>query len=54
MKVQDAPAPVSHRTQQQSRRRPRFRPMWRPQTTNCFRVFVETTTWRGGASEWVL
>src|SRR5881398_3754088 len=24
MKVQDAPAPVSHRTQQQSRRRPRF------------------------------
>src|SRR5438132_2541146 len=27
MKVQDAPAPVSHRTQQQSRRRPRFRPM---------------------------
>src|SRR5947207_144771 len=31
MKVQDAPAPVSHRTQQQSRRRPRFRPMRRPQ-----------------------
>src|SRR5881392_3551227 len=29
-KVQDAPAPVSHRPQQQRRRRPRFRPMGRP------------------------
>jgi uncharacterized LabA/DUF88 family protein len=27
MKVQDAPAPESHRTEQQRRRRPRFRPM---------------------------
>jgi len=26
-KVQDAPAPISHRTQQQRRHRPRFRPM---------------------------
>src|SRR5437773_5497848 len=32
-KVQDAPAPVSHRPQQQRRRRPRFRPMGRPETS---------------------
>src|SRR5213592_217816 len=31
-KVQDAPAPVSHRPQQR-RRRPRFRPMGRPETS---------------------
>ena len=31
-KVQDAPAAVSHRPQQQRRRRPRFRPMGRPDT----------------------
>jgi len=30
IKVQDAPAPVSHRPQQQRRRRPGFRPMQRP------------------------
>jgi uncharacterized LabA/DUF88 family protein len=32
-KVQDAPAPVPHRPQQQRRRRPRFRPMGRPETS---------------------
>ncbi len=32
-KVQDAPAPVSHRPQQQRRRRARFRPMGRPETS---------------------
>src|SRR5437867_10518555 len=34
-KVQDAPAPVSHRPQQQRRRRPRFRPMGRPETSTA-------------------
>jgi uncharacterized LabA/DUF88 family protein len=32
-KVQDAPASVSHRPQQQRRRRPRFRSMGRPETS---------------------
>jgi uncharacterized LabA/DUF88 family protein len=32
-KVQDASAPVPHRPQQQRRRRPRFRPMARPETS---------------------